>query len=219
MTQIQLVKSTWEIQGLLRYLIFLLFVYFFSVICFLIVCLLFLEWKKLNTFLLILIRMRLKLKPERKNQPWVYFQIMFNRYVKFSLFLLKFSAPYNSKICFYIFRDLPIWYFLQRMTRNNGYIIWLWFLEVIQKLEQVCLHFFNCLFTFSVFLCLNFLKKTFFLEQLWSNLFKNWWKKMAILNLPFGDIHWWPIPKILLVPLWRLSLLKNFKMKHLSYSR
>ena len=82
MTQIQLVKSTWEILGLFRYLIFSLFVYFFSVICLQIICLLSLEWKKLNIFLLILIRMRLKLKPERKNQPWVYFQIMFNRYVK-----------------------------------------------------------------------------------------------------------------------------------------
>ena len=77
---------------------FSLFVYFFSVLCLHTVCLLFLEWKKLNIFLLILIRMRLKLKPERKNQPWVYFQIMFNRYKEWVLF--KFSAPYTAKFTF-----------------------------------------------------------------------------------------------------------------------
>ena len=127
MTQIQLVKSTWEILGLFRYLIFSLFVYFFSVICLQIICLLSLEWKKLNIFLLILIRMRLKLKPERKNQPWVYFQIMFNRYVKFSLVLLKFSAPYYNKNFFLNFQGPTYLIFPSKNDKEQ----WLYHLTVV----------------------------------------------------------------------------------------
>ena len=82
-----------------------------------------------------------------------------------------------------------IWYLTPSLTKKSGFMSWLWWVEVIQKLEHNL-----------------------------KDWFKSWWRKMIATKviLTFGGIHWWLTQRILFHHHWQHLLQKNFTPRRLN---